>query len=307
MTATRPVSLPVSLPGAEGANLRAAGWMTAAMAMFAIEDAAIKFLGARIGTGQIIATIGLFGLPLFWALLWREGGRLWCRDLIRPVVMIRNAGELIGTLCYVSALALADLSSVSAILQALPLALVLGAALFLGERVGWRRWSAILVGFAGVVLIVRPGMAGFQPASLLALLAVAGLAMRDLSTRRMPREVRSHLLSASAYAVMVPGGLALTAAQGERLVMPDRAEASVFVLAILVGALGYAMMIRATRVGEASAVAPFRYTRLLFTLILAVAIFAERPDAATLAGAAVIVGAGGFAMWRELRRARGAF
>lgn len=301
MTAT-PSDASVSFPGG---NLAAAGWMTGAMAMFAVEDAAIKFLGARVGTGQIIAVIGLFGTLLFWALLARGGGRLWTRDLLRPAVVMRNAGEALGTLCYVSALALADLSSVSAILQALPLALVLGGALFLRESVGWRRWAAILVGFFGVMLIVRPGTAGFEPASLLALLAVVGLAARDLVTRRMPAEVPSHLLSASAYAVMVPAGLVLGGAQGQRLVVPGGADAAGFVLAIVTGALGYAMMIRATRAGEASAIAPFRYTRLLFTLTLAFAVFAERPDGLTLIGAAIIVGAGGFAMWREFSRARG--
>lgn len=287
-------------------NLRAAGWMTGAMAMFAVEDAAIKVLGVRLGAGQIVAALGVAGLAVFWALLARDGGRLWTRDLLRPAVVLRNAGELLGTLCFVSALALSDLASASAILQALPLALVMGGALFLGERVGWRRWAAILAGFAGVLMIVRPGTAAFQPASLLALVAVAGLALRDLSTRRMPRHVPSHQLSASAYAALIPGGLALAAAEGRAMLVPDRAEALALVVAVLVGTLGYAMMVRATRVGEASAVAPFRYTRLVFTLVLAVAFFGERPDAATLAGAAVIVGAGGFAMWREFRRARAA-
>ena len=287
-------------------NLRAAGWMTGAMAMFAVEDAAIKVLGVRLGAGQIVAALGVAGLAVFWALLARDGGRLWTRDLLRPAVVLRNAGELLGTLCFVSALALSDLASASAILQALPLALVMGGALFLGERVGWRRWAAILTGFAGVLMIVRPGTAAFQPASLLALVAVAGLALRDLSTRRMPRHVPSHQLSASAYAALIPGGLALAAAEGRAMLVPDRAEALALVVAVLVGTLGYAMMVRATRVGEASAVAPFRYTRLVFTLVLAVAFFGERPDAATLAGAAVIVGAGSFAMWREFRRARAA-
>lgn len=287
-------------------NLRAAGWMTGAMAMFAVEDAAIKVLGVRLGAGQIVTALGVAGLAVFWALLARDGGRLWTRDLLRPAVVLRNAGELLGTLCFVSALALSDLASASAILQALPLALVMGGALFLGERVGWRRWAAILAGFAGVLMIVRPGTAAFQPASLLALVAVAGLALRDLSTRRMPRHVPSHQLSASAYAGLIPGGLALAAAEGRAMLVPDRAEALALVVAVLVGTLGYAMMVRATRVGEASAVAPFRYTRLVFTLVLAVAFFGERPDAATLAGAAVIVGAGSFAMWREFRRARAA-
>ena len=164
-------------------NLRAAGWMTGGMAMFALEDAAIKFLGARIGAGQIIAVIGLFGLLPFWLLLVREGGRLWTRDLLRPGVLLRNAGEALGTLCFVSALALADLSTVSAILQALPLALVLGAALFLGERIGPRRIAGITVALAGALIVIRPGAGVFQPAALLPLLAAVTYAAGAIMTR----------------------------------------------------------------------------------------------------------------------------
>ncbi len=300
MTSSRSISRDAPDRG----NLPAAGFMTGAMAMFAVEDAAIKLLGLRLPTGEIVAVIGAFGLTVFWLLLAREGGRMLTRDLLRPVVLLRNAGELVGTLCFVTALRLTDLASASAILQALPLALVLGAALFLGERVGWRRWAAILAGFVGVLMIVRPGMAGFEPASLLALIAVGGLAVRDLSTRRMPRHVASHLLSGSAYGVMVPGGLALAALQGTPLLVPTAVEAAAFVACVAVGVAGYAMMVMATRVGEASMVAPFRYTRLVFALILAVTLFGERPDAMTLAGAAIICASGGFAMWREFRRAR---
>lgn len=277
------------------------------MLMFAIEDAAIKALGTRVSAGQIVMVLGIFGLPIFWTLLAREGHSMWNRNLLLPAVLLRNLGELIGALCFVSALALTDLASASAILQALPLALVLGAALFLGERVGWRRWLAIGAGFVGVLLIIRPGTAAFQPASMLALIAVVALAMRDLATRRMPRHVPSHQLSGSAYGVMILGGLGLSIAQGELPVWPSGPEMIGFAIAILVGALGYGMMVRATRVGEASAIAPFRYTRLVFALVLAMLIFRERPDAMTLVGAAIIVAAGSFAMWREFRRAKRAF
>ena len=120
----------------------------------------------------------------------------------------------------------------------------------------------------------------------------------------MPRHVPSHQLSGSAFGVLVPAGLVLLAAQGTPLLRPTAAEAAIFAACICVGVAGYAMMVLATRAGEASMVAPFRYTRLVFALILAVLVFAERPDAATLAGAAVICASGGFAMWRELRRGR---
>lgn len=289
---------------AAAANLRAALLMIAAMAAFAIEDAAIKMLTVRLPVGQVLATIGLMAAAVFWAMLRRQGGRLFTRALLIPIVLLRNGGEVVGSIGFTLALALTDLASASAILQALPLALVMGGALFLGERVGWRRWTAILVGFAGVLLIIRPGAAGFQPQSVLALVGVAGLAVRDLATRRMPARVPSHQLSASAFAALVPAGLVLAVVQGTPMLIPTRAEALGILGCIAFSVLGYAMMVGATRAGEASLIAPLRYVRLIFALLIAVAVFGERPDAATLAGAALVVGSGAFAMWRELVRNR---
>lgn len=301
MTASRPaLSNPQPDASPEAGNLRAALLMIGAMALFAFEDAAIKALTVGVPVGQVIVMIGALGCVTFWALLARDGGRLFTRDMRHPVFLLRAGGEMVGTLGFVSALALTPLASASAILQTLPLALVLGAAVFLGERVGWRRWLAIGAGFAGVLLIVRPGGAGFQPLSLLALIGVIGLAARDLATRRMPRHIPSHQLSAAAYGILVPSGLILAALQSTPFVALTVPETGLLAVSWIVGVLGYAAMVLATRVGEASTIAPLRYTRLVFTLILAVAIFGERPDAATLIGAAIICAAGVFAMWREL-------
>lgn len=301
MTATRDTNPSL---GAAAANMRAAMFMIGAMAMFAVEDAAIKTLATRLPVGQVLTTLGLLGMSIFWIMLVRDGGRLWTRQLLLRPVVLRNLGEAVGSVGFTSALALTDLSSASAILQALPLALVMGGALFLGEKVGWRRWTAILVGFAGVLLIIRPGAAGFQPQSGLALIGVLGLAVRDLATRRMPSDVRSHQLSASAFGSLVPAGLVLAWGMGTPLIVPTTSETLGFLGCVTFGVMGYAMMVAATRVGEASLIAPLRYVRLIFALMIAVAVFGERPDALTLAGAALIVGSGGFAMWRELRRSR---
>jgi len=295
---------PPSMPDPSAGNGSAVVLMTASMAAFAVEDALIKTLTVTLPLGQVVMTVGALGMAVFWMLLARQGGRLWTRDLLLRPVLLRNLGEAVGSTGFIMALALTELSSASAILQALPLALVMGGALFLGERVGWRRWSAILVGFAGVLLIIRPGTGGFEPRSVLALIGVAGLALRDLATRRMPRHIPSHQLSASAFATLIPGGLALVLLRDEPLRLPSGIEAAGFTACVAIGVAGYAMMIVATRVGEASLVAPLRYTRLVFALIVAVLVFGERPDALTLAGAALIVSSGGFAMWRELRLAR---
>lgn len=285
-------------------NGRAAFFMIGSMAMFAVEDAFIKTLAQGMAVWQLLAMTGVLAGGIFWGRLARRGQRMWTRELLHPMVLLRNLGEVIGAISFVTALAIGELASTSAILQVLPLTLVLGAALFLGEKVGWRRWASVAVGFAGVLLILRPGTAAFQPAMLWAVAGVAGLTLRDLATRRVPREVASDQLSASAYAAMVPAGLILGAVGGQGPVVPDAMQIALLAGTVVFGVLGYATLIAASRLGEASVVAPFRYTRLGFALLVAALVFDERPDLPMLVGAGLIAAAGVYAMWREagLRR-----
>ena len=284
-------------------NLRGSVLMVLAMAGFALEDMFIKRLADTMPVGQIIMAIGLGGAAIFSAICARRGRRLFTRDLLARPVLLRNTGEMAGTMCFVTAIALTPLSSASAILQATPLAVTLGAALFLGEPVGWRRWSAILVGFAGVLMVVRPGLAGFAPASLFAVGAVIGLALRDLATRAVPAAISSMQLSAYAFATLVPTG-AILLAFGEGAVMPAAVQLRDLGLALGCGVAAYYAIVAAMRVGEVAVVTPFRYTRLVFALVIGVAVFAERPDAWTLAGAAVIVASGLYTLMREARLGR---
>ncbi|MDQ1900076.1 DMT family transporter [Paracoccus sp. WLY502] len=287
-------------------NLRAALLMVLAMAAFACEDALLKGLSGAVPTGQLLAVIGFAGMAVFglWIAIGPEGLRL--RNLLRPQVALRNLCEGVCAITFVTALATGDLSIASAILQAQPLLMTLGAALFLGEQVGWRRWLSIAVGFAGVLLIVKPGTAAFEFSSVLAIIAVMTLAVRDLVTRRLPPEVGSGLLSAGAFGSMGVAGLVLIAIGGQQAILPTAGQGALLAATLGFGLLGYITMVVATRLAEISVIAPFRYSRLLFAMLLAVAIFGERPDAATLLGAALIAGAGIYAMWREarLRRAR---
>jgi drug/metabolite transporter (DMT)-like permease len=170
-------------------NLRGIVLMVASMAGFAIEDMFIKWAAADVPTGQILLLLSVFGTPVFAALAWRQGASFWASTALHPAVIWRNAGEMVGTAGFVTALALTPLTSATAIFQATPLAVTLGAAVFLGETVGWRRWTAILVGFCGVILIIRPGMDGFSINSLWSVLAVIGLSARDVATRRIPKTI----------------------------------------------------------------------------------------------------------------------
>ncbi|WP_050931302.1 DMT family transporter [Aestuariivita boseongensis] len=280
-------------------NLRGAAWMTAAMLGFAVEDMFIKLLAGSLPTWQIILILGMGGGLAFGLAARAQGQRLFSRAALSPAVLMRNTGEVLGTLGFVTAIALIPLSTASAVLQATPLVVTLGAALFLGEAVGWRRWSAIFAGFIGVLLVIRPGMEGFDLYSLFALQAVIGLAIRDLATRRVPRTISTEQLSFWAFLVLIPAALLLGAVLGAPPVRPQGWDWLYIGFAIPLSVFAYYAIVAAMRVGEVSFVTPFRYSRILFALVFGMAVFGERPDALMLVGAALIVASGLFTLWRE--------
>jgi drug/metabolite transporter (DMT)-like permease len=285
-------------------NLRAAAILTLGMLVFAVEDAFIKVLASALPFAEVLAMIGVAGALVFGGLLHLKGGRFWTRDLLHPAVVLRSASEAISSVAIVLALGLTELSATSAIMQAVPLFITLGAAAWLGEPVGWRRATAILVGFVGVLMILRPGLAGFQPASLWALVAAVGLAARDVATRRVPAAMSSLQLSAAAFGAILLGALLMGLFLGEAPVLPDATQAALVLGCVTLTVIGYALLVTATRIGEASALTPVRYARLVFALILAVIVFGERLDALTIAGSAIIVGSGCYTLWREARLSR---
>lgn len=284
-------------------NFRGILLMVAAMGGFALEDMFIKRAAADLPTGQILLILGLVGTPVFAAMVRREGRRSLTRAALTPGVVWRNLGEMIGTLGFVTALALTPLTTATAVFQAAPLAVTLGAALFLGEQVGWRRWCAILAGFLGVMVIIRPGLDGFQLASLWAVLAVFGLSIRDVATRRIPASISTMQIATWGFiAVGVLGAIMLAVSGGARML--DAAQAGYMAGALFFGIVSYWMITQAMRLGEISAITPFRYTRLVFALIIGMAVFGERPDALTLCGAAIIIASGLYTVWRERLRKR---
>ena len=283
-------------------NLRGAALMTFAMLGFAIEDMFIKLMSGALPVGQIILMLGIGGAAVFAALTLWQGTPLFSRLFLTRIILLRNLGELVGTLGFVTAIVLTPLSSASAILQATPLAVTLGAALFLQEQVGWRRWSAIIVGFFGVLLIIRPGLDGFDANSLFAVQGVVGLAIRDLATRRVPRTTSSMQLSFLAFLTLVPTGFILLQINGAPMVAPDLHLWGLVGGAILLGVASYYAIVAAMRVGDVGFVTPFRYTRLIFAMCVGVVVFAEQPDTLMLVGSAIIVGSGLFTVWRERKQ-----
>lgn len=287
----------------ENPNLRGILLMVVAMCGFAIEDMFVKWAASDLPTGQILLMLGLLGTPVFALMARAEGARLISRDFFHPAILWRNFGEMAGTFGFITALALTPLTTATAIFQASPLVVTMGAALFLGETVGWRRWTAIGVGFVGVLIIIRPGLDGFQLASLWSVLAVIGLSLRDIATRRIPSHIGTAQVAAWGFvAVALLGAMMLAVTGGAHL--PSMAQAGYIAGALAFGVGAYWAVTQAMRLGEVSVITPFRYTRLVAALIIGITVFGERPDLLTLFGAALIIGSGLYTFARERLRKR---
>lgn len=282
-------------------NLRGALLMVAAMAVFALEDMFVKTLTRSMPVGQVLVLFGLGGLIIFAALARRRGEAPLHPAIVTRPLILRSICEVGGRVCYTLAIALTPLSSASAILQATPLVVAAGAVVFFGERVGWRRWAAIAVGFMGVLLILKPGPEGFEAASLFAVFGTLGFAGRDLATRAAPKGMSNAQLGVIGFAMLIVAGAPMLAVTGGA-VWPDMQGWALLLGAVIAGVLAYSALTGAMRVGELSVVAPFRYTRLIFAMALGVLVFAERPDAMTLLGSAIIVGSGLFTVLRAQRQ-----
>lgn len=285
-------------------NIRGILLVILSMAAFTVEDMFIKKLSADISVGQILICLGLGSATVF-AIMARLGGHnLFARDAWRTPLIVRACCEAGAALAFTTALSLVDISVVASVFQATPLFITMGAAIFLKEDVGWRRWSAILIGFMGVLLIIRPGLEGFDPAALLVLVSVTCVAARDLITRRIDVKVSSAVVSFQGFAAVVPAGLFLVTLGPQTVSALTPALWSMIGGGIVFGAFGYYGIVAAMRMGDAAVVTPFRYTRLLFSLFVGVVVFSERPDMLTLLGAALIISTGLYTFLRERRLAR---
>lgn len=286
-------------------NMRGSVLMVAAMGGFALEDMFIKRTAKVLPVGEILMIFGLAGMLAFIVMaLWRRERVLHPAIASWPI-LLRAIAEVAGRLGYTLAIALTPLSNASAILQATPLVVVAGAALIFGEKVGWRRWAAIGAGFLGVLIVLRPGMEGFQLASLFTVLGMLGFAGRDLATRAAAPVLSNLQLGIYGFFMLIPTGAALLLATGGAA-MPGAPEALGLALATLFGVASYWGLTAAMRMGEVSVITPFRYTRLVFALVLAVLVFGERPDAPMLAGSALIIASGLYTLARARKARRAA-
>lgn len=278
--------------------MRGALFMVIAMAGFTVNDAISKQVVEGMNVGQLMMVRGAFASVLIAALAASQGAFRHLRLLANPLVALRASCELSATVMFLFALTQMPLANVSAVLQALPLAVTMGAALFLGEAVGWRRWIAIAIGFSGVMIVVRPGFEGFNAYSLLALCSVAFAAGRDLVTSRIPDTVPTALVSSVTAVLVTIAGAALVVPLGGWTPMSAGQTLEIGVAAVLL-LFGYQFIIMAMRGGEISFVAPFRYTALLWAIVLGYLMFDQIPDLPMMVGATVVIVSGLYTLYRE--------
>ncbi|TIN07559.1 DMT family transporter [Mesorhizobium sp.] len=279
-------------------NLRGALFMVVAMSGFTLNDAITKVASESMNMAQVMLIRGAFASLFVGLLAWQRGALALPGSMLQPMVAIRVIGEAGATASFLIALAHLPIANVSAVLQALPLAVTMGAALLFKEGVGWRRWLAIAIGFAGVLIIVRPGFEGFSIYSLLALACVAFCAVRDLATKRIPQAIPTLLVSTTTALAMTMLGAALLLPMGGWTPMTGESTAFLALAAVLV-VIGYQFIIMAMRVGDISFIAPFRYTALLWSILLGLFIFGDVPDLPMILGASIIVCSGLYALYRE--------
>ena len=288
-------------------NFRGVLLMCGSMLAFTLNDTLVK---AVIHDGmplyQVIALRGIGAAAGLCLIALQQNGRLalWPQGPDRLWLALRTVGELGATWSFLVALTHMPLANLSAIMQSLPLVVTLAAALLLGEPIGWRRLTAIFVGFVGVMIIIRPGAAAFDEWSVLGLVSVGFVVLRDLATRRFSTALPATTGAIwAAVTVLTMGSVGMVAEGWQPTTLwhlVQIAGAAAFLIA------GYLCAIQVMRVGEISVVAPFRYTSLLWAVLLGWLLFGTFPDFYTVLGGAITVASGLFILQRQARVKRAA-
>ena len=276
--------------------------MIASMAAFAIEDAFLKTVTKQLPVGQVLMMFGAAGLCVFALMARRAGVSIFQAQVLTKNMLFRAIFEFFGRLFYVLAIALTPMSSATAILQSAPLFVVLGARIFLREKVDAKTWIAIFLGLFGVLIILRPSATDFSLLSLLALIGTLGFVGRDLFSRTAPSSLTKEVLGFYGFTTMMIAGVCFAVWDGKPFVSLQAQQFMMLSAALLAGVFAYTALMTAMRTGSIGAVTPYRYSRLLFGISIGVIVFGEQLDAPMVLGCAIVIGAGLFIGWQNQRR-----
>ena len=272
--------------------------MLFSMAAFALGDTFVKRSGSFLSPAQIMFFLISGGLILFALIAVAKGENLKEPRAFAPVLLLRYCTEMIGLLGMIMALTSVPLSIVGAVTQASPILVAVGAVIFLRETVSWRRWSSIAIGFCGVVLVIQPWGESLDYAVLWAVVALVGFSVRDLVTRLTPPDIASASLATFTMVAALPFTATWVLFTGEKF-FPAEINWVIVGCMVILGSVGYLLLITSLRLGELSAIMPFRYSRIVFLLIFGVLFFGESPSLSMLVGSALVIVSGIYLMWRE--------
>ena len=272
--------------------------MLISMASFAVGDTFVKISGAFLSPAQIMFFLIAGGLIIFAIIAKFKGENLLDRRAGSSVILISYCAEMVGLVAMIIGLTKIPLSVVGTVTQASPILVAAGAVIFFKEVISWRRWTSIFIGFVGVVLVIQPGGQNLNYAVIWAVLALIAFSIRDLVTRLTPPDIPSSSIATFTMIAEFPFTTALVFLSGEKFFPPEM-DCAVVSTMIIFGSFGYLLLITSLRLGELSAIMPFRYSRIVFLLILGFLVFGERPTASMLIGATLILISGVYIMWRE--------
>lgn len=296
--------MPPSPSEIAAANRRGILAASVAFALFVGSDACFKLLTQRLPIGEAIAIRGLLSTAMVCVFIgWQGRLAAALAFAVNGRVMLRAGIEGVVVAMFVSGVTLMALAQFTVILQATPLIATLLAALYLKEQVGWRRWSATLVGFGGVLMVMRPQSGSIGLPEMLALSCAILVAVRDLVTRGIGSNIPGEAVVLATAFASFPVGVVVFFASGRELLAPSGFEASLLLASAVFSNLGHVLLVRAFRTAEMSVVAPFRYLAIAYATALGYVIFGEVPPVASIAGAMVIVASGLYTLHRE--RVRG--
>jgi drug/metabolite transporter (DMT)-like permease len=284
-------------------NIRGIAAMCFAMAVFMVSDTAVKLASQSLSVGQVVLLRGLFSCAILAAVIALTGAWRDLRHVARPLVLTRCLLEGLTAITFIGALAVLPIATVTAVFLTAPLMITVAAAVLLGETVRWRRWLAAILGFVGMLIVVRPTTDGLNAGVALVLTSTVLCVARDLITRKLPPDVPTGAVAAGTIIVSTLVGGALTMLQPWRPVeAPTLVPLAVAAVAVTAG--NYAIIV-AFREGEVSVVSPFRYTLMFWGVIAGLLVFGHWPDPMTWVGVSLIIGAGVYTLWREARVAAG--
>ena len=272
--------------------------MLISMASFAVGDTFVKISGSFLSPSQIMFFLIGGGLIIFAIIALVKGEKLIEPRAFLPILLIRYCAEMLGLVAMIMALTKVPLSVVGTVTQASPILVAAGAVIFFKEVVSWRRWSSIIIGFVGVILVIQPGGQSLDYAVLWAVAALISFSIRDLVTRLTPPDIPSASIATFTMIAAFPFTTAWVFFSGERF-FPPGIEWPVVAGMIILGSFGYLLLITALRVGDLAAIMPFRYSRIVFLLILGILVFGERLSSSMLIGSTLIIFSGIYIIWRE--------